>query len=138
LGLLLIAPALLAWFGDALAPDGESGPPDQPLLDAPAFFLTALVVLASFAVSLFGHRTYAYGLLFLYFPIAAWIAIRMNERATALSLVVTTIPLLIVRSQQVAGGGGDFDRALEASLLVFSAVIVALMLQAIASDRRLA
>ncbi len=136
LGMLLIAPALLAWFGDVLGEDEEPRSRDQTLLDAPAFFLTALVVVASFTLSLFGHRPFAYALLFLYFPIVAWIAIRMNERATALSLVVTTIPLLVVRSHQLSASNGDIDRALEASVLVFSAVIVALMLQAIASDRR--
>src|SRR5690606_28294237 len=73
LGMLLIAPALLAWFGDVLGEDDEPRSRDQTLLDAPAFFLTALVVVASFTVSLFGHRPFAYALLFLYFPIVAWI-----------------------------------------------------------------
>ena len=137
LGLLLIAPALLAWIGDSLA-EPEPGLSQRALVDAPAFFLTLLVVATSLAVSLFGHQTYAYALMFLYFPIVAWTAIRMSERATALSLVVTAIPLLIARAHQVAQANDDFFRALEASVLVFSAMIVALMLQAIATDRRFA
>ncbi|HEY0879166.1 MAG TPA: MASE1 domain-containing protein, partial [Zeimonas sp.] len=138
LGLLLIAPALLAWFGHALAATDGQPDQDEPLLDAPAFFLTTLVVAASLGVSLLGYGTYAYALLFLYFPIVVWIAIRMNERAMALSLVVTTIPLLIVRSHQIALAADPFGRAVEASMLVFTAIVVALMLQAVASDRRFA
>ncbi len=139
LGMLLLAPALLAWSGEALAQTDDGGERGaMPLLDAPAFILTSLVVTASLAVSLLGHGTYAYALLFLYFPIVVGIAIRMSERATALSLVVTTIPLLVVRSHQVALSQGPLDRALEASVLVFTAIVVALMLQAIASDRRIA
>ncbi len=138
LGVLLIAPALLAWFGQALVATDDEAQRGEPLLDAPAFFVTALVVAASLGVSLLGYRTYAYALLFLYFPIVAWIAIRMNERATALSLVLTTLPLLVVRSQQIAGAADPFGRAIEASMLVLTAIVVALMLQGIASDRRFA
>src|SRR5690606_41322629 len=71
-------------------------------------------------------------------PIVAWTAIRMSERATALSLLVTAVPLLIARAHQVGQAHDDFFRALEASVLLFAAVIVALMLQAIATDRRFA
>ncbi|HLT26863.1 MAG TPA: MASE1 domain-containing protein, partial [Zeimonas sp.] len=138
LGLLLIAPALLAWFGEAIAGAAAESPADGPLIDAPAFFLTLLVVGASLGVSLLGHSTYAYALLFLYFPIVVWIATRMSERATALTLVVTTIPLLVVRSHQVAVVQDSFARAIEVSMLAFTAGVVALMLQAIASDRRFA
>ncbi|MBN9461949.1 MAG: EAL domain-containing protein [Burkholderiales bacterium] len=140
LGILLIAPALLAWAGDAVpAPTGAgTGRPQPPLLDAPAFLLTLLVVGTSLMVSTFGHPSYAYALMFLYFPIVAWTAIRMSERATALSLVVTTVPLLVARAHQVGQAHDDFFRALEASVLAFSAIIVAFMLQAIAADRRLA
>jgi len=138
LGILLIGPALLAWFGQTLVPTEEEARRDEPLLDAPAFVATLLVVVASLGLSLLGYGTYAYALLFLYFPIVAWIAIRMNERATALSLVVTTIPLIVVRSHQIAVAADPFGRSIEASMLVFSAIVVALMLQAIASDRRFA
>ncbi|MCO5101598.1 MAG: EAL domain-containing protein [Burkholderiaceae bacterium] len=138
LGILLIGPALLAWFGQTLVPTEEEVRRDEPLLDAPAFVATLLVVVASLGLSLLGYGTYAYALLFLYFPIVAWIAIRMNERATALSLVVTTIPLIVVRSHQIAVAADPFGRSIEASMLVFSAIVVALMLQAIASDRRFA
>lgn len=138
LGLLLIAPALLAWFGQALAGTVNETRSDEPLLDAAAFLLTMLVAGASLAVSLLGHGIYAYALLFLYFPIVVWIATRMNERATALTLVVTTIPLLVVRSHQVSVAQDSFGRAIEVSMLAFTAIVVAMMLQAIASDRRFA
>ncbi len=138
LGLLLIAPALLAWFGQGLAGTDGTGRRNEPLLDAPAFFLTIAVVGASLGVSLLGYGIYAYALLLLYFPIVVWIAIRMNERATALTLVVTTIPLLIVRSHQVAVAQDSLGRAVEVSMLAFTAIVVALLLQSIASDRRFA
>lgn len=138
LGLLLIAPALLAWFGQGLAGTDGNGRRNEALLDAPAFFLTIVVVGASLGVSLLGYGIYAYALLLLYFPIVVWIAIRMNERATALTLVVTTIPLLVVRSHQVAVAQDSFGRAIEVSMLAFTAIVVALMLQSIASDRRFA
>lgn len=138
LGLLLIAPALLAWFGQGLAGTDGNGRRNEALLDAPAFFLTIVVVGASLGVSLLGYGIYAYALLLLYFPIVVWIAIRMNERATALTLVVTTIPLLVVRSHQVAAAQDSFGRAIEVSMLAFTAIVVALMLQSIASDRRFA
>src|SRR5690606_33648120 len=54
LGLLLIAPALLAWFGQGLAGTDEESRRSEPLLDAPAFFLTIGVVGASLGVSLLG------------------------------------------------------------------------------------
>ncbi|HRA77972.1 MAG TPA: EAL domain-containing protein [Burkholderiaceae bacterium] len=137
LGLLLVAPALLAWVGESLS-EPEPGLSQQALIDAPAFFLTLLVIATSLMVSLFGHQSHAYALMFLYFPIVAWTAIRMSERATALSLLVTAVPLLIARAHQVGQAHDDFFRALEASVLVFSALVVALMLQAIATDRRFA
>jgi len=137
LGLLLIAPALLAWMGESLA-EAEPGLSQRALVDAPAFFLTLMVIGTGVMVSMFGQQSYAYALAFLYFPIVAWTAIRMSERATALSLAATAIPLLIARAHQVAQSHDDFFRALEASVLVFSAVIVAQMLQAVATDRRFA
>ena len=137
LGLLLVAPALLAWVDDALA-EPEPGLSPQALLDAPAFTLTLAVAAASLATSMLGHQSFAYALLFFYFPIVAWTAIRMSERATALSLVMTAVPLLALRAHQVASTRDEYFHALEASVLVFCAVLVALMLQAVASDRRFA
>ena len=137
LGMLLVAPALLAWINEGLV-DSEPGLEPGELVDAPALALTALLVVASMALSAAGHRTYAYALLFVYFPVVAWTAIRMSERATALSLAFTAAPLLLARSWQVAGAGDDVFRAFEGSVLVFCAILVALMLQATAADRRLA
>ncbi len=135
LGILLIAPALLAVRRPREAEPGLAG--SSPV-DAPAFGLTLLVVAASLLLSFLGYRSHAYALAFLYFPIVAWTAIRTGERATAMTLLLTALPLLMARAHQAALAGDGAARTLEASVLLFSAVIVATMLQAIASDRRIA
>ncbi|MFP5405135.1 MAG: EAL domain-containing protein, partial [Gammaproteobacteria bacterium] len=101
--------------------------------------IAALAVVASSAtLTSLGHASYAHALLFLYFPIVAWTAIRCDEHSTALSLLVTGMPLLAVRAWQTVATGNPGVRALEGSVLLFCAVVVALMLQATASDRRFA
>jgi EAL domain-containing protein (putative c-di-GMP-specific phosphodiesterase class I) len=137
LGMMLVAPALLAWFDEGLA-EAEPGGSSTTLLDAPAVLLTLAVVAGSLMLSAFGQATYAHALLFFYFPIVAWTSVRMPERATALSLFATAVPLLAVRGYQVSAAGADASRALEGAVLVLCAVVVALLLQAVAADRRYA
>jgi EAL domain-containing protein (putative c-di-GMP-specific phosphodiesterase class I)/GGDEF domain-containing protein len=76
--------------------------------------------------------------LFMYFPAAAWTALRMEERAHALTVLISALPLIAVRAWQ--GGGGDVGYAIgaQAGMMVFCSVAVALVLQAVAADRRLA
>ena len=137
LGMLLVAPALLAWIDDAL-PEADSG--DQPvqIFDLSGVIMTLLVAGVSLVLSRFGQQQYAYMLLFFYFPIVAWSAIRMSERANALTLLLSALPLLATRAYQAPAFGEGFERSVEASVMVFCAIVVGLVLQAVAADRRLA
>jgi EAL domain-containing protein (putative c-di-GMP-specific phosphodiesterase class I)/GGDEF domain-containing protein len=108
------------------------------VIDAPAVLLTLAVVAGSLILSGLDQRQYAYSLLFFYFPIVAWTSVRMPERATALSLIITAVPLLAVRGYQVSAAAADASRALEGAVLVLCGVVVALLLQAVAADRRYA
>ncbi len=142
LGMLLIAPALLVWIDDgaSVPPAARRRPllPHMPVLDAGAMIAALAVVASSASLTSLGHVSYAHALLFLYFPIVAWTAIRCDEHSTALSLLITGLPLLALRAWQTVATGNPGVRALEGSVLLFCAVIVALMLQATASDRRFA
>jgi len=162
LGMLLVTPALLAGLDDrrsasrAEAEPGLSSPAGRsevipgrvgataasqpapaPVFDAAGIFATLLVVAASIGMASLGYPAYAGALLFLYFPIVAWTAIRCDEQSTALTLLATGLPLLAVRAWQL----DDADwvpSALDTSVMLFCAVLVALMLQAVAADRRYA
>jgi EAL domain-containing protein (putative c-di-GMP-specific phosphodiesterase class I)/integral membrane sensor domain MASE1 len=137
LGTLLVAPAVLASLDAAGAPP-DSGERQPPIVDLSGVMLALLLAGGSLLVSSLGRVEYAYLLHFLFVPIAAWTATRMDERSTALTLLVSALPLLAARAQQVASAGDPPHRTVEAAVLVFCAVVVALVLQAVAADRRLA
>ncbi len=136
LGILLLTPPLLAWLEPA--EHTEHSDFEVTLVDHPSLLLTLAVVLASLLVSSLGGGLQSYALAFFYFPIVAWISIRNSYRSTATTLAITALALLLLRSYQVDAAADPLFRALEASVLVFCAVVVALMLQAIAADRRVA
>ncbi len=137
LGTMLVAPAVLAWIDDSL-PQSDTG--DQPvqIFDLSGVLMTLLAAGASLLLSSINQTQYAYMLLFLFFPIVAWTAVRMDERANALTLLLSALPLLATRAYQVPAAGDDFYRSVEAAVMVFCATLVALVLQAVAADRRLA
>lgn len=137
LGMLLITPALLAWINEALA-EPEPGMSDSALLDAPAVALTAVLIAASLSLSSLGQHRWGHTLLYFYFPIVAWTSVRMSERATALTLLITSVPLLAARAFAVRFVGPDIQRVLEPGVIVLCALLVAFVLQAIAADRRFA
>lgn len=137
LGMLLAAPAVLAWLDDAL-PQTDVGGQPVPIFDLSGVLMALLLAGASLLLASVGQAQYAYMLLFLYFPIVAWSAVRMEERANALTLLLSALPLLATRAYQAPEGADDADRMVEAAVMVFCAVIVGLVLQAVAADRRLA
>ena len=137
LGTLLVAPAMLAWIDDSL-PQADAGDLSVPMFDLSGVLMTLVLAGASLLLAGFGQVDYAYVIQFVFFPIVAWTAIRMDERANALTLLVSTLPLLATRAYQVPAAGHDFHRTIEATVMVFCAVLVALVLQAVAADRRLA
>ena len=136
LGILLLAPLLLSWLDPA--EHAEHPGFGDTLVDHPSLLLTLAVALASLLLSSLGGGLQSYALAFFYFPIVAWISIRNSYRSTATTLTITALALLLLRSYQVEAASDHVFRALEASVLVFCALVVALMLQAIAADRRVA
>ncbi len=136
LGVLLLAPVVLAWLEPAEHAE-RTLPGDRPINIA-GVLLTLAVVAASLLFTSLGFGARVYALAFFYFPIVAWAAIRSSHRATATTLLVTALPLLLLRGYQVGVADDAFFHAIEASVLVFCAVFVALMLQAAAADRRVA
>ncbi len=137
LGTMLVAPAVLAWIDDSL-PQADAGDQQVPIFDLSGLLMTLVVAGGSLLLSSIGQLEYAYVMQFVFFPIVAWTAIRMDERANALTLLLSALPLLAARAYQVPAAGDDYHRAIEAAVMVFCAVVVALVLQAVAADRRLA
>ncbi len=137
LGMLLVTPALLAWINEGLA-EPEPGLDGDLPIDAPALLLTGAVIAGSLALSAIGQHGWGHPLLYFYFPIVAWTAVRLSERATALSLLATAVPLLAVRAFTLPHGPSEAFRAIEAGVIVLCALLVALIIQAVAADRRFA
>lgn len=134
LGMLLVVPACARpAAADTNLPRSSE---IESILDPGALTLTAMVVVTSLLVGSIGPLPYAYALSFFYIPIVSWTAIRCGERATALTLLATAAAILMTRAWQTTSAGDDSFRGIEASVLVFAAVLVANMLQAIATDRR--
>ncbi|MEI7446265.1 MAG: EAL domain-containing protein [Burkholderiales bacterium] len=136
-GTLLVAPAVLAWLDDAL-PQADPGEQAVPIFDLSSVLMTVALSAASLVLATMGQSEIAYVLQFLFFPIVAWSATRMDERSNALTLLLSAVPLLATRAYQVPLAGDGFHRSIEAAVLVFCALVVALVLQAVAADRRLA
>ncbi len=137
LGMLLVTPALLAAINEGLAED-EPGADDNALVDVAAVLLTLAVVACGLALGALGQRAYGHALVFFYFPIVAWTSVRMSERATALSLFLTAVPLLAARAFDSQSAVDPAAPWFEPAVIVFCAVLVALILQAVAADRRFA
>jgi EAL domain-containing protein (putative c-di-GMP-specific phosphodiesterase class I)/GGDEF domain-containing protein len=136
LGIALVAPAMLALLNEALA-EPEPGAIES-LVDWGAILMTTGVAALSLLCALFKHQTYALASLFVFFPIVAWTSIRMTERATALTLFITSIGLLLTYSIQISIASAPLETAYLISTIIFAAVVVALVLQAVAADRRFA
>ncbi len=134
LGMMLITPALLAWRAGGVA-EPEPDADDALAIDPGALLMTLAAAAGSLTLHVFGAGAYASALLFFYFPIVAWAAVRLSERSAAATLLVTALPLLAMRSWQGHPGAG---LPLEGSLLVLCAVLVGLLMQAVAADRRFA
>ncbi len=138
LGMMLVAPALLAWIDDSV-PQADGGHQSVDIFDLSTLLMTLLITGTSLTLAGWEQPRYAYLVLFAYFPILAWSAVRMSERANALTLLISALPFLAARAYQVSPPDNpQFGEAIQASIIAFCAVLVALVLQAIAADRRLA
>jgi EAL domain-containing protein (putative c-di-GMP-specific phosphodiesterase class I)/integral membrane sensor domain MASE1 len=138
LGMMLVAPALLAWIDDAV-PEADSGQQSVDIFDLSSLLMTLLVTATSLSLANWEQPQYGYVVLFAYFPILAWSAVRMSERANALTLLISALPLLAAWAYQVSTPQApNYAQAIQVSVIAFCAVLVALVLQAISADRRLA
>ena len=138
LGTLLVAPAVLAWIDDVLPAGERTADAGTAFVDVPGVLLALALAGTSLVLSAFGHDAYAGMVLFLYFPAAAWTALRMDERAHALTVLLSALPLVAVRAWQGGGGDAGYAAGAATAVMVACAVAVALVLQAVAADRRLA
>lgn len=136
LGIVLVAPALLATLNEALA-EPEPGVVDSQV-DWSAIVMTTALTALSLGLALFKHSTYSLASLFFFFPIVAWTSIRLGERATALTLFTTSLLMLGIFSFHISSLNATLNEAYLVTTLVFSAAVVALILQAVAADRRFA
>ena len=137
LGTLLVAPAVLALIEEASA----EKPPSAVMrfsFDLPAVTLAVVIAVLNLALTSMGMVHYATMVLFLFFPIVVWSAVRSEERVSALTLLLASLPLLAVRTYPTAAGGGGSGAALESAVMVLCAIVIAQILQALAADRRLA
>lgn len=133
LGTLLIAPAIVA----ARATEAERRV-NTGWLDIGAVSLSAIIVLASLLASEVGKQYYAYSLILFFLPVVAWTSIRSSERMVAFTLIASTAFLLGGRAIQLNAGAPDVPPMIEASLLVFVSLIISVLLQSVAADRRIA
>ena len=167
LGILLVTPALLAWMGNAsvaqkdaitvsangvVKASSKSFISNLRFVDVISVSYVIMVAASSYLLNWLQLPFYAHAILFLYFPIVAWIAVGNNTLSTTTTLLVTALPMLASRAAQVrlnnlpdsfAGAlsqtlSGSPTIASEISVLVFSASLLGLVLHSIANDRRLA
>ena len=135
LGTVLVAPAGLAVIDEPSAPASEVRA-SHVRLDWAAFGLSGLVAIAHLALSSLGLQPYANMVLFLFFPIVVWSAVRCDEHSSAVTLLLSALPLLAAHAYQSPGQPLPSASVFESSVMVLCAVIVAQILQALASDRR--
>ncbi len=132
LGTLLVAPAIVTLRRTSgLARVGESW------LDYGAFGLTVAIMMASIALSDIGQQYYAYSLILFFIPVAAWTSIRSGERTAALSMIACAMTLFAARTLQLQSAPSNLD-VIDGSMLIFVSVVIGLLLQSVAADRRVA
>lgn len=137
LGMLIVTPVVLAYI-NTQTEAVETSTSGSRWIDASCVLLAAALLLAIVLVGNAWQTTYARALLYFYFPLVAWTSVRMNERATACTLLATAIPLLAATAYIARDSGDLFLRLMDAAVMVLCAVMVGLILQAVATDRRIA
>ncbi len=139
LGLLLAAPAALAWIDSARARDPVDLQVDRTVpVDAVTVAITLLLTFGTVLALLLGESRIGWTIQLLYGPLVAWSASRTDERTLATTLALTALPLLATRAWLAPDGGRDLTLLEEGAMLVACTHLVALGVQAIAADRRLA
>lgn len=136
LGTLLIAPCVVASVRGSVGISGNLTKSTDPWLDTGAMALTTLIVLGGLLASEVGRQPFAYTLVYFFVPVAAWTAIRRSEKTLAFTLLAGCSLLFVGRSIQSTSAGAGYPPAIELSILMFVTVMVAILLQSVAADRR--
>jgi EAL domain-containing protein (putative c-di-GMP-specific phosphodiesterase class I)/GGDEF domain-containing protein len=159
LGMLLVTPPLLIALGNVKAVQGEAihhpGFGSQinamsgneittgKLFDLNAFGLVAggCIGLFSLFFAILQMPFHAHAVLFLVFPLVAWLGLQCRSSEYFNSILPIGLALLASRAAQTRLSHENFlagFNALDASVLVFAAVLSGLLLHAVAQDRTLA
>jgi EAL domain-containing protein (putative c-di-GMP-specific phosphodiesterase class I)/GGDEF domain-containing protein len=133
LGTLLLAPAFLSII-DTPAEQNDQ----RPSFDLVGIALALGVAAVSVLLARAGQSRYAMLALYLYFPIAMWVAMRSTERTNALTLLVSGCVILATSLVGTHGLADDPSRAIEVGALLIAAIVLSHIVQALASDRLMA
>lgn len=146
LGILLVAPALLAFLDDR--PDGAATQPfGVQLFDLSSVLAGLAVAGVSYLLARWQQPYLAQLTLYAAIPVLAWSATRVEERGHALTQLLVSLPLIASEAYQLMPRPAAtasrvldpaFAQALELAVLMLCGVLVALLLQAVSADRRLA
>ncbi len=136
LGMLILTPVILA----SIKTQPETPEPASSVrwVDPSSLFLAAILAVAIIFIGEAGQTTYARALLYFYFPLVSWTSVRMSERVTAWTVLATATPLLAASAYVARFAPDNFVRTMDAAVIVLCAVMVGLILQAVATDRRIA
>lgn len=136
LGMLMLTPVILA----NIKTQTETPEPASNIrwVDPSSVLVAALLALAIVFIGDAGQTTYARALLYFYFPLVSWTSVRMSERVTAWTVFCTAMPLLAASAYVARLAPDTFARTMDAAVIVLCAVMVGLILQAVATDRRIA
>lgn len=139
LGMLLAAPVALAWIDAGRVRDpleqqsGRTAP-----LDAVTVATVLLLTLGTATALVLGEPRIGWTIQLLYAPLIAWSASRSDERTLATTMLLTALPVLGTRAWLAPDARGDLALLEDGAMLVACTHVVALGVQAIAADRRLA
>jgi EAL domain-containing protein (putative c-di-GMP-specific phosphodiesterase class I)/integral membrane sensor domain MASE1 len=136
LGMLMLTPVILA----SIKTQSETPEPASEVrwVDPSSLLMAVVLSLAIVLIGDAGQTTYARALLYFYFPLVSWTSVRMTERVTAWTVLATATPLLTASAYVARSAPDNFIRTMDAAVIVLCAVMVGLILQAVATDRRIA
>jgi EAL domain-containing protein (putative c-di-GMP-specific phosphodiesterase class I)/GGDEF domain-containing protein len=129
LGQLLLVPIVLLWF------DRLGKAPPRFTVYRGVFAFSLLIAIASLGLAALQLPFYAHACLFGLFPLYAFLSLRAHSLKVHLTLLVSALPVLAARAAAHRFLPNETNN-LDASVIVFSAMIIAMLLHAVAIDRR--
>ncbi len=128
LGQLLVIPILLSWVNEKK--ESKLRFEFYPVFVA----ASAVVSIASLIFASAKLPFYAHASLFLIFPLVAVLALRTDSAKVHFTLLLCVVPVLASRAAQHRFAPTE-AHSLDASVIAFSATIIAVLLHAVATDR---